>query len=163
MFPICSALRLARFNTGLLADTPPPLWTGSYFTGVPAPAGALLALIPLLVSFETETAWPRHVLIVGTVLVAVGGLMVSRVPTFSFKKGRVPRHFVLPVLLGAALVMGVLASSPWIGVSLLGLVYVCLIPFSWITYRRQASQERRAAGEVVPLRAVDSGSARRHD
>src|SRR6266853_1039774 len=37
MFPICSALRLARFNTGLLADTPPPAWTGSYFTGVPAP------------------------------------------------------------------------------------------------------------------------------
>jgi len=52
MFPICSALRLARFNTGLLADTPPPAWTGSYFTGVPAPAGALLALIPLVVSFE---------------------------------------------------------------------------------------------------------------
>src|SRR5947209_11559527 len=44
MFPICSALRLARFNTGLVSDTPPPAWTGSYFTGVPAPAGALLAL-----------------------------------------------------------------------------------------------------------------------
>ena len=41
MFPICSALRLARFNTALDADTPPPAWTGSYFTGVPAPAGAL--------------------------------------------------------------------------------------------------------------------------
>ena len=40
MFPICSALRLARFNTALLSDTPPPAWTGSYFTGVPAPAGA---------------------------------------------------------------------------------------------------------------------------
>ena len=92
MFPICSALRLARFNTALLADTPPPAWTGSYFTGVPAPAGALLALIPLVVSFEIEAAWPRHPLVVGIVLVVVGGLMVSRLPTFSFKKGRVPRH-----------------------------------------------------------------------
>src|SRR3979411_249923 len=46
MFPMCSALRLARFNTALDADTPPPAWTGAYFTGVPAPAGALLALLP---------------------------------------------------------------------------------------------------------------------
>ena len=157
---MCSALRLARFNTALLADTPPPAWTGSYFTGVPAPAGALLALIPLMVSFEIEAAWPRHALVVGTVLVVVGGLMVSRLPTFSFKKGRVPRHLVLPALLGAALVMGVIASSPWIGLSLLGLVYVSLIPFSWMTYRRQAAQDRDGApaGEVVNLRAVDSGS-----
>ncbi len=160
MFPICSALRLARFNTALVSDTPPPTWTGSYFTGVPAPAGALLALIPLMVSFEIEAAWPRHALLVGAVLVAVGGLMVSRIPTYSFKKGRVPRHLVLPALLAAALVMGVLASAPWIGMSLIGLAYVSLIPFSWMAYRRQAAQDRRAAenpGEVVSLRAVDSG------
>src|SRR5215217_4772680 len=159
MFPICSALRLARFNTALDADTPPPAWTGSFFTGVPAPAGALLALVPLMVSFEIEAAWPSHALVVGTVLVLVGGLMVSRLPTFSFKKGRVPRHLVLPALLGAALVMGVIASSPWIGLSLLGLVYVSLIPFSWMSYQRQARQDREGAGaEVVNLRAVDSGS-----
>lgn len=157
MFPICSALRLARFNTALLADTPPPAWTGSYFTGVPAPAGALLALIPLLVSFEADATWPRHPLVVGVVLLCVGGLMVSRLPTFSFKKGRVPRHLVLPGLLGAALVMGVLASSPWIGLSLLGLVYVCLIPFSWFAYHKLATQDVPAS-EVVPLRAVDSDS-----
>ena len=162
MFPICSALRLARFNTALVSDTPPPAWTGSFFTGVPAPAGALLALIPLMVSFEIEAAWPRHALVVGAVLVAVGGLMVSRIPTYSFKKGRVPRHLVLPSLLGAALVMGVLASAPWIAGSLIGLAYVSLIPFSWIAYRRQAAQDRRAeahSGEVVSLRSVDSGSS----
>ncbi len=159
MFPMCSALRLARFNTALVADTPPPVWTGSYFTGVPAPAGALLALIPLMVSFEIEAAWPRHALVVGTVLVLVGGLMVSRLPTFSFKKGRVPRHLVLPALLGAALAMGVIASSPWIGLSLLGLVYVSLIPYSWMTYQRQARQDRAGTGaEVVNLRTVDTGS-----
>jgi CDP-diacylglycerol--serine O-phosphatidyltransferase len=162
MFPICSALRLARFNTGLLADTPPPAWTGSYFTGVPAPAGALLALIPLVVSFEAEAAWPRHPLVVGATLVVVGGLMVSRLPTFSFKKGRVSRHLVLPSLLAAALVMGVIASSPWIGLSLLGLVYLCLIPFSWLAYQRQASRERAvASGDVVSLRAAEQGSSSR--
>jgi CDP-diacylglycerol--serine O-phosphatidyltransferase len=159
MFPICSALRLARFNTGLLADTPPPAWTGSFFTGVPAPAGALLALIPLVVSFEAEAAWPRHPLAVGVTLVVVGGLMVSRLPTFSFKKGRIPRHLVLPSLLAAALVMGVMASSPWIGLSLLGLVYIGLIPFSWLAYRRQATQERASpSADVVSLRSVDNRS-----
>ena len=112
-----------------------------------------------MVSFEIEAAWPRHALVVGTVLVVVGGLMVSRLPTFSFKKGRVPRHLVLPALLCVALVMGVLASSPWIGLSLLGLVYVSLIPFSWLAYRRQATRDRLAAtGDVVTLHAVDSGA-----
>jgi CDP-diacylglycerol--serine O-phosphatidyltransferase len=159
MFPMCSALRLARFNTALDADTTPPAWTGAYFTGVPAPAGALLALIPLVVSFEIEAAWPSHALVVGAVLVVVGGLMVSRLPTFSFKKGRVPRHLVLPSLLAVALMLGVIASSPWIGMSLLGLGYASLIPFSWLAYRRQATQDRQAtaAGDVVALRAVDSG------
>jgi CDP-diacylglycerol--serine O-phosphatidyltransferase len=155
MFPICSALRLARFNTGLLSDTPPPVWTGSFFTGVPAPAGALLALIPLLVSFEIDAAWPRHPLLVGVVLVGVGGLMVSRLPTFSFKKGRIPRHFVLPALLGVALAMGVVVSTPWIGVSLLGLVYLSLIPFSWLSYRRHSAQDRRSA-DVVSLKSVNN-------
>ncbi|MBL6616111.1 MAG: CDP-diacylglycerol--serine O-phosphatidyltransferase [Reyranella sp.] len=164
MFPMCSALRLARFNTALVADTPPPAWTGAYFTGVPAPAGALLALIPLVISLELKADWPRHPLIVGLVLVLVGGLMVSRLPTFSFKKGRVPRHLVLPALLGAALTMGIMVSSPWIGLSLLGLIYVSLIPFSWMSYRRQAADDRtmheRAApsAEVVSLRAVDSSA-----
>ncbi len=159
MFPICSALRLARFNTALEADVPPPAWTGSFFTGVPAPAGALLALMPLMVSFEIEAAWPRHAVVVGLVLVAVGGLMVSRLPTFSFKKGRIPRHLVLPALLAAALVMGVLASAPWIALSLIGLGYLCLIPFSIISHRRQTLQDRKATevSAIVPLRSVDKG------
>lgn len=160
LFPICSALRLARFNTALVSDTPPPAWTGSYFTGVPAPAGALLGLIPLLVSFESEATWPQHPLVTGTVLVIVGGLMVSRLPTFSFKKGRIPRHLVLPGLLGVAVMMGLLASTPWIAMSLLLLAYVALIPFSVLAYRRQKAEQERAeqAAAVVPLRAVDTGN-----
>ncbi len=159
MFPICSALRLARFNTALLSDVPPPAWTGQYFTGVPAPAGALLALIPLVVSFEAEAAWPRHPIVVGVVLVVVGGLMVSRLPTFSFKKGRIPRQWVLPALLIAALTMGVIASSPWIGLSLLGLIYLALIPFSWLAWRRQQARDRQETS-VVALRSVPGDPAR---
>ena len=111
------------------------------------------SLMPLMLSFEVEAAWPRHPVVVGIVLVLVGGLMVSRLPTFSFKKGRVPRHMVLPLLLGAALAMGVLASSPWIGLSLLGLAYCGLIPFSWMSYQRQSRQP--AGADVVNLRVVE--------
>jgi len=155
-FGTLMAYSLARFNTALVADTPPPAWTGSYFTGVPAPAGAFLALVPLAISFEAEAAWPSHPIVVGIVLVAVGGLMVSRLPTFSFKKGRIPRHLVVPSLLVAALTMGVIASSPWIGLSLLGLIYLALIPYSWLTYRRQAARDRQVVppSDVVPLRSV---------
>ena len=66
------------------------------------------------------------------------------------------RQFVLPALLVAALTMGVIASSPWIGMSLLGLIYISLIPYSWLTYRRQAARDRQAtaASDVVPLRSV---------
>ena len=158
-FPVCSALRLARFNTALDSDTPPPPYQGAYFTGVPAPAGALLGLVPLLVSFEIGAAWPLHPLVTGIVLAAVGGLMVSRLPTFSFKKGRVPRHWVLPALLGAAVFMGLLATSPWIAISLLLLVYVSLIPFSVAAHRRQKRDydAQQQAAAVVPLRAVDPG------
>jgi CDP-diacylglycerol---serine O-phosphatidyltransferase len=159
MFPICSALRLARFNTALLSDVPPPAWTGQYFTGVPAPAGALIALIPLVASFEAEAAWPRHPIVVGVVLVVVGGLMVSRLPTFSFKKGRIPRQWVLPALLIAGLTMGVIASSPWIGLSLLGLIYLGLIPFSWLAWRRQEARDRQEAS-VVALRPVPGDTGR---
>jgi CDP-diacylglycerol--serine O-phosphatidyltransferase len=113
-----------------------------------------------MVSFE-EVAWPRHALVVGTTLVVVGGLMVSRLPTFSFKKGRVPRHLVLPALLGAALVMGVVVSAPWIGLSLLGLVYLSLVPFSWMAYQRQAARERAvSSGDVVTLRAEQEQASR---
>ncbi len=81
--------------------------------------------------------------------------MVSRLPTFSFKKGRIPRHLVLPALLGAALVMGVLASAPWIALSLIGLGYMCLIPFSLMAYRRQAHagpKGCRGGGRRTPAR-----------
>lgn len=108
-----------------------------------------------MLSFEAEAAWPRHALVVGAVLVMVGGLMVSRIPTFSFKKGRIPRHLVLPSLLVAALMMGVIASSPWIGMSLLGLIYLSLVPYSWLTYRRQVERDRLApTSDVVTLRSV---------
>ena len=99
MFPICSALRLARFNTALLSDTPPPAWTELLFHGRSG-AGRRVAG-PDSPGRELRDRGRLAASPAGgrAVLVLVGGLMVSRMPTYSFKKGRVPRHLVLPSLL----------------------------------------------------------------
>ena len=81
LFTICCGLRLARFNTQIGAELPP--YAYNFFTGVPAPAGAGLAIIPMLLNFEFGWSGFRSGWFGAVVLAAVGALMVSRVPTFS--------------------------------------------------------------------------------
>lgn len=146
MFPICSAMRLARFNVGLTTDEPPPVWAAAFFTGVPAPVGALLVLVPLMLSLSPDLSWTwlRHPIVGGAFLIAVGALMVSRLPTFSFKKGRIAPHLVLPVFLGIALVVGLLATSPWVTLPCIMLLYLGSLPLSWRAYRRLEATDRAA-------------------
>jgi CDP-diacylglycerol--serine O-phosphatidyltransferase len=144
LFPVCSALRLARFNTGLNEDTKPPVWMAGFFTGVPAPAGAALVLVPMMLSFETGS-WGAdffgHPILVGLVMAAVAALMVSRIPTYSFKKVRVPQGYVLPVLILIAALATLLVTAPWHMFPLLGLLYAATFPFSI----RAAMKAKRAA------------------
>ena len=97
LFTICCGLRLARFNTQIGADLPP--YAYNFFTGVPAPAGAGLALVPMVLNFEFGWSGFRSGWFGVIVLAAVGALMVSRVPTFSMKRFHLPREWVLPVFL----------------------------------------------------------------
>src|SRR5258708_21019758 len=85
LFAVCAALRLARFNTALDDDSK-PAWTANYFTGVPAPAGAGLAILPLIASFELGRDTFEHPWLIATWTMLVSGLMVSRLPTFAFKR-----------------------------------------------------------------------------
>lgn len=144
LFPVCSALRLARFNTGLSEDTKPPAWMAGFFTGVPAPAGAILVLIPMMLSFETG-AWGadffRHPVPVGLVMAAVSALMVSRIPTYSFKKVRIQQGYVLPLLILVCCVAALLVTAPWYSFPALGLIYAATFPFSI----RAAMRAKRAA------------------
>lgn len=150
MFPICSALRLARFNTALFAETAPPAWSSQFFTGVPAPAGALLVLLPLMASFEFDWAWLREPVIGGLFMVGVGALMVSRLPTYSLKSMRIPRQHVLPVMLGGALLAALLASKPWATMPLLGCLYLATLPMAWRARRQlELSQPATAAAPDV--------------
>src|SRR5579871_5385436 len=109
MFAVCMALRLARFNAALDSG-PHPAYRYNFFTGVPAPAGAGLALFPLFVGLEAQSlqwdwllAIARFPLVPALVLIGTALLLVSRLPVWSFKNFKVPVEYVLPLLLGTGL------------------------------------------------------------
>jgi CDP-diacylglycerol--serine O-phosphatidyltransferase len=144
LFGVCCALRLARFNTQLGAELPP--YAYNFFTGVPAPAGAGLVMIPMFVSFEFELAFFRSPYVNGLVLAGVAALMVSRIPTFSFKRFRVPAEWVLPMLLVIGGLAAFLTTEPWGTLLVIGVLYLGSIPVSIRSYRklREAAEELRA-------------------
>jgi CDP-diacylglycerol--serine O-phosphatidyltransferase len=164
MFPICSALRLARFNVGIYAEEKPPVWAGAYFTGVPAPAGALLVIMPLMLSLSPDIDWPwlRHPVTGAVFLVGIGALMISALPSWSLKRGRIPGPWVVPTLVLVALAIGLMVTTPWTTLPLIGLVYLLLLPFSYASYRRTAAREMAHASaappSIVELRAVGDSS-----
>jgi CDP-diacylglycerol--serine O-phosphatidyltransferase len=151
-YVVSAALRLARFNTGIGDETLPP-FAYNYFQGVPMPAGALLALMPLMLSFELPGGfWLAPALVAGWVLL-VACLMISRIPTFSMKGLRIPQEYIVPVLVGVATVAAMLVTMPWPTLAALGLVYLGSMPFS---VRRYAHLKRQAAmmkGEIAILPA----------
>ncbi len=146
VYAMCCALRLARFNTALLDESPPP-WAAKFFTGVPAPAGAGLAILPLVFSFVFGDSFFRSPWLTGIVLLATAGLMVSRVPTFAAKTIKIQRRYMGFVLLGVGAFAAFLVSEPWVTLAIVGLVYIASIPFSATNYRR-IIKAAAAAGEL---------------
>ncbi len=135
IFTICAALRLARFNVALDAPDKPD-WHASYFVGVPAPAGAMIVLLPIYVEF---VAIPHGILTAPVVFVytiAVGLLMVSKLPTWSGKLigRRIARELVTPLFVSGVLVVAFLASYPWATMTALTLCYIACLPLSWRSY-----------------------------
>lgn len=141
------ALRLARFN--VMIDSPArPGWMMAFSVGVPAPAGAMMAMLPLHLSLSGVPHFAGESLLVlgWTLLTAV--LTISRVPTFSGKGAKSPvrRDLVLPILAGVAVVLIFLANHPFETISLLTFLYVGLIPVAWRAHRRMAAQAVPARG-----------------
>jgi CDP-diacylglycerol--serine O-phosphatidyltransferase len=138
-FSACMALRLARFNTKLdNADL--PAWTSRFFTGVPAPAGAGLVLMPLIAWLEFDFAFLRAPAFVGIFLVVVAGLLVSRLPTFSFKRVRVTQAWVLPTMIGVVAYASLLVSVPWATLFFTLVLYLSTLPVAYRTQRRLQAQ-----------------------
>lgn len=143
VFAICAALRLARFNV-MIDDPNRPAWAGNFFTGIPAPAGAIVVLLPIYLAFLGVPKLP-----VATFLftLAIAFLMVSRLPVFSGKKigTRVPREMVLPIFVVAVLFFGLLIGYTWEVLTVGTLVYLGLLPFGWMSYRNYLRQSAAAA------------------
>jgi len=157
MYTSAMALRLARFNAAL-DSAPRAAFAYNFFTGVPAPAGAGLALFPLFLGLEADQLhlwWVEDAaafpLFTGAVLVAVSLLCVSTLPVWSFKNFKIPTTSVLPLLLGVVVFAAILFADPYAAGALLGLAYMVMLPFSLRSYRRLAKQAeaRRAAAEEV--------------
>ncbi|MGH6962260.1 MAG: CDP-alcohol phosphatidyltransferase family protein, partial [Dongiaceae bacterium] len=148
LFGVCCALRLARFNTRL-ENTDLPAWTGRFFVGVPAPAGAGLALVPMMATFQFGTGFFDRPAIVGALVLAVSLLMVSQVPTYSFKRVRVPHHLVVPTLLVVGLLAACLVSLPWVTLLGVGLVYACSMPLSIYDYGKLNRQRPAPASDDI--------------
>ncbi|HXW29314.1 MAG TPA: CDP-diacylglycerol--serine O-phosphatidyltransferase [Xanthobacteraceae bacterium] len=131
---ICAGLRLARFNVSI-DDTARPAGAGNFFVGVPAPAGAIAALLPIYLYFLGVPNFAPLTLVY-TLLIAL--LMVSRLPVFSGKKlgTRVPREMVLPVFVVVVLFVALLISYPWIVLTIGTVLYLGCLPLSWLSYRR---------------------------
>jgi len=147
LYAVCCALRLARFNTALGDPNPPP-WARYYFTGVPAPAGAGLVLLPMMVTQEFGTGFFDRPTVNAVALVVTALLMVSRVPTFSIKQIKFSQSLFLPALLVAVLLIAALVSAPFMTFICIGAVYLVSIPVAtW----RQGRDRRRTAD--VPLSA----------
>ncbi len=144
-FAVCCALRLARFNSTLETR---PRYANNFFTGVPAPGGALLALLPLLMSREFGDGFFRHPAVTGPWIVLIALLMVSQIPTYSLKRLRVPQRYFLPMLVLIGLLGAGLAGAPWHTLLILSLVYLGSFPFSYRSFKRLKAEARAEENDV---------------
>ncbi len=139
-FATACALRLARFNTALEVETDEPAWSKDFFTGVAAPAGACFALLPLVISFQIGPGYLDHPIFTGAWLLFIAYLMISRIPTYSFKLLRIRRDYVLATLVVVGLGAAVAVSYPYFTYSIVVLAYLVSIPFSFMAHRRLAAE-----------------------
>jgi CDP-diacylglycerol---serine O-phosphatidyltransferase len=153
---VCCALRLARFNARIDAAEQPHKSAG-FNTGVPAPAGAGLAFVPIFLWLVTgNDLFRRWELVIGwTIFIAL--LMISSIPTYSWSSLRIRSGWRLFALAGIALLGAALIVAPWISLLVVALLYLATLPFSIASYSRV--RRRRAIGPA-PARAAETSAPR---
>jgi CDP-diacylglycerol---serine O-phosphatidyltransferase len=154
-FAICAGLRLARFNV-MSEDPDRPAWTANFFVGVPAPAGAIIVLLPLYAAF---LGLPRSQFLTWAMLIytlVIAALMVSRVPVFSGKRfgTRVPPELVGPLVIVLVLLVALLIAYPWVLLTAVTLGYLVSLPFGSLSYRGYARRARESKVEAPPASAT---------
>lgn len=145
VFAICAGLRLARFNV-MMDDPNKPLWAGNFFTGIPAPAGAITVLLPIYLGFLGVPVSLITIWITFFYTLAIAFLMVSRLPVFSGKRvgKRVPPEMVLPVFVMVVLFFAMLVSYPWQILTVGTLAYLACLPLGWLSYRKHQRKDSTA-------------------
>ena len=136
MYVVCVALRLARFNVNSEEE---PSWKDNFFEGVPAPAGGILVLMPLVLSFSGLGEFFLKInydLIVPIFFIVVSVLLISTIPTYSFKKIVIPRAMTKFLLFGIVLFFGALLVYTFKILAISIFLYLCLIPISYFHYKK---------------------------
>jgi CDP-diacylglycerol---serine O-phosphatidyltransferase len=142
---VCCALRLARFNARIDADDQPHKSAG-FNTGVPAPAGAGLAFVPIFLWLISANDVFRSWTLVLPWTLFIALLMISSIPTFSWSSIRIRRGWRLFTLAGVALLGAALLNEPWLTLLVISTIYLALLPFSMVSYARVRRRRATQAG-----------------
>ena len=139
IYVICVALRLARFNVSSNSE---PSWRDNYFEGVPSPAGGILILMPLIFSLsEIDLININYNILVPVFFILISFLLISKFPTFAFKKISIPRRMTIFALFGIVLFFGLLLIYTFKVLVICGLIYICLIPIGYLNYQKIYNQK----------------------
>lgn len=129
VFVIAAGLRLARFNVMSERDVKAS-WQSEYFVGVPAPAGAMLVLLPMYLGLLGLESTRTVAIFSSAYTVLIAFLLVSRLPVWSGKsENRVRRDLVLPVILFVVLYVATLMSFTWETMVVTAILYLLSLPF----------------------------------
>ena len=135
VYVVCIALRLARFNINTSEE---PSWKDNFFEGIPSPAGGIIVLMPLIFSFSglTEINFSfDYNLLVPVFFITISILLISTIPTYSFKRIVIPRNMTIFLLFGIVLYFGLLLIYTFKVIAVTGVLYLCLIPISYFHYK----------------------------
>ena len=146
LYAIACGLRLARFNV-MMESRDRPSWQSAYFTGIPAPAGAILVLLPVYLGFLGIAPDLYYASVVSFYTVGIAFLMVSNLPVWSGKtlNTRIPRAMVVPLILGVVLYVALLATFTWETLTLSVLAYLAFLPYSLRMWRKRSRLEAEKA------------------
>ena len=138
VYVICVALRLARFN---INSNQEPSWRDNFFEGVPSPAGGILVLTPLIISLSGFDLYQlNYDIIVPAFFIGTSFLLISKFPTYSFKKIVIPRRTTIFLLFSIVLFFGLLLIYTFNVISLSVIIYLLLLPVSFIHYQKIKKQ-----------------------
>jgi len=141
IFAICGAMRLARFNVGL--KSPQSSIQKQFFTGVPIPIGGILAIVPMMISFEFPAInfvkYPEFNIVY---LLSIAVAMVSKLPTFAIKNIHISKENVKLVLASIGVLIVFLIVKPWITIIIFCLLYIVSIPISVVVFYKKTKEKQ---------------------